>query len=223
MTKFSKNHPVWTGIIGLVLLVIIVSALAGGSSDKSTTPTTSAADTSAQSTPAQTTPVDPDNPAKADDESDTEEASSEPTPKPPSSKQRVKDALSDVDAGGYVGKVKVQKVVRGGSVGSGGLDIYVTTPEGGLSGASWDDLDKESGAIFQAVYGEAHYRNVVGIIYRGGLVNSETGKELPDVNTGIYRMTGSQAKDIDWSDDDAVKYNIKWDNYREFAHPALKH
>ena len=35
-------------------------------------------------------------------------------------------------------------------------------------------------------------------------------------------MTKAEADEIDWSDKDAVQFNIDWSNYRVFAHPALK-
>jgi hypothetical protein len=106
MTKFSKNHPVWSGIIGLVLLVIIVSALGGGSSDKSTTPTTSAADTSANTAPAQTTPVHPDEdsqPGNLADESDADSedaAPSEPS-MTPGQENALESAQNYIDLGGF--------------------------------------------------------------------------------------------------------------------------
>ena len=53
------------------------------------------------------------------------------------------------------------------------------------------------------------------------LVDSSTGKELPDVNTGIFTMPDGQAKQIDWSDEEAL-LNIDWSIYRDFCHPALK-
>jgi hypothetical protein len=143
-----------------------------------------------------------------------------PTPtRHESPKQRIAHALRNVDAGGYVGKVTIIKMVKDGRV----LDIYAKTPKGGYSGASWDDLDHEAGAIFAAVYGNAHWTEGIAIVMRGGLVSTETGKDLPNVNTGIFHMTRAQAKQIDWSDKDALRYNIDWSNYRDFAHPALKH
>jgi hypothetical protein len=59
------------------------------------------------------------------------------------------------------------------------------------------------------------------LVYKGGLVSKSTGKELPDVNTGIFTMPTGQAKQIDWSDDDALD-NIDWSIYRDFCHPALQ-
>ena len=58
-------------------------------------------------------------------------------------------------------------------------------------------------------------------MFKGGLVDSSTGQELPDVNAGIYTMPAAQAKRIDWSNEDAL-LNINWSLYRDFCHPALK-
>ena len=54
------------------------------------------------------------------------------------------------------------------------------------------------------------------------LVDTETGKDLPNANTGIYTMSRGEARRIDWSNDDAINYTIDWSLYRDFAHPALK-
>jgi hypothetical protein len=271
MKMFSKNHPVWAGIIGLVLLLIIVGAASGGSdkstkSDKSAT-TPSAADTQDTTTPTCTNIGSPHKleigpegrtrvyrvvagstcvsqkvldtfaqkagalpqtiqvgshklqlvPASAP-------APAAPAPKPKSSKQRVRDALANVEASGYAGKLKIQSVEFGHADSSEAeAEVTVTTPEGGLSGASWDDLDNGAKAVFQNVYKDAGWKHASVIVFKGGLVSTETGKDLPDVNTGIYTMLGDQASEIDWSDGDALDYNIKWSNYRDFAHPALKH
>ena len=104
------------------------------------------------------------------------------------------------------------------------LLITAKTPEGGLEGASAEDLDGAAQAIFTAVYGEADYtrsRETV-VVFKGGLVNPQTGKPLRDVNTGIYTMKRGEASEINWQDTDAVEYNIDWATYRDFAHPALK-
>lgn len=147
------------------------------------------------------------------------EDKSPPEPaKPPSAKQRLRDALDDASPSG-AGEVEVQHIDYGRS-----LTITLKTPEGGLQGASTHDLDNSVAAALKAVYGKAEYpaRKETVIIFKGGLVSTETGKDLPDVNTAIYTIKGSQARQIDWSDDDAINYNIDWGNYRDFVHPAIK-
>jgi hypothetical protein len=52
-------------------------------------------------------------------------------------------------------------------------------------------------------------------------VDKATGRDLPDAHTGLARMRAGQAKQIDWSDDDAL-LNIDWSSYRVVCHPALK-
>jgi len=75
-------------------------------------------------------------------------------------------------------------------------------------------------AIFQKVYKDTGWRKRAVLVYKGGLVDKTTGKELPDVNTGIFTMPATQARQIDWSDDDALS-NLDWSFYRDFCHPAL--
>lgn len=138
--------------------------------------------------------------------------------KPMTSKQRLKAALDDAEPAG-AGMVKVLEIDYGKS-----LTVELKTPEGGFEGASTHDLDNSAAAVFKAVYGVADYpatKETVAV-FKGGLVDTETGKDLPDVNTAIYTIKGRQANRIDWDDDDAVMYNIDWSNYRDFVHPAIK-
>lgn len=103
-------------------------------------------------------------------------------------------------------------------------EIAVTfpTPEGGLDGASTGDLNDQAAETFRAIYGIAGFARKSVIVFKGGLVNSETGEDLPDVNTGIFSMSKAKAKRIDWSDEDVWRYTIDWTLYRDFVHPALK-
>jgi hypothetical protein len=52
-------------------------------------------------------------------------------------------------------------------------------------------------------------------------VDTSTGEELPDANTGIFTMPPGQAKRINWSDEDAL-LNIDWSIYRDYCHRALQ-
>jgi hypothetical protein len=143
-----------------------------------------------------------------------------PPPPPPQAtpKDRVRDELGDeVSASGYAGDVKIQNVAFGDTE----VEVTATTPEGGLQGASCGDLDDGTQAIFAKIYDDAGWKRGAVIVYQGGLVDSSTGKELPDANTGIYTMPAGKARQIDWSDDDALLI-IDWSNYRDFCHPALK-
>jgi hypothetical protein len=181
--------------LAAITAALILASLAGGCASSDTSDSDSGANSASSSIKTQTTPK--------------------------TVKGRVSQAVRQADASGYVGKLKLQRVATGDSAGTGALDIYLRTPEGGFSGASVDDLDTGAAAAFAAAYGKAKYHKAVGVIFRGGLVNSTTGKDLPKANTGIYLMTGGQAEQIDWSNDEALM-NIDWSNYRVFAHPALK-
>ena len=143
-----------------------------------------------------------------------------PPPPPPQTtpKDRVRDELGDeVKAGGYAGDVKIQDV----SFGDTEVQVTATTPEGGFSGPSCGDLDDGAHAIFKKIYDDAGWKKGAVLVYKGGLVSKATGKEVPDVNTGIFTMPRGQAKQIDWTDDDALD-NIDWSIYRDFCHPALQ-
>ena len=70
------------------------------------------------------------------------------------------------------------------------------------------------------IYG-AGYTRASSIVFRGGLYDTRTGNDKPNGTTGIYRMSRPQAAAIRWRDKDRLLY-IEWNNYRDFAHPALK-
>jgi hypothetical protein len=143
----------------------------------------------------------------------------EPEPRPKTPRQRLKDALQgEIDAGGYVGKLDIKKV----EISSREAAVTVETPEGGFEGASCDDLNDGAGAVFQRIYGEADWKRDAVVVFEGRLVNKETGRDLPNANTGIFTVHGRDARRIDWSDEDAVQFNIDWSVYRDFCHPALK-
>lgn len=103
-------------------------------------------------------------------------------------------------------------------------EVAVTfrTPEGGLDGASTGDLNDQAAETFHAIYGKAGFSRKSVVVFQGGLVDSETGKNLPEVNTGIFSMSKAKAAQIDWADEDVWRYTIDWTLYRDFVHPALK-
>lgn len=136
---------------------------------------------------------------------------------PSTPKERVREALGDeVHAGGYAGDLEIMDVSFEGTE----AQVSAKTPEGGFSGASCGDLDDGAQAVFETVYNDARWKGGAAIVYKGGLVDSATGKELPYANTGIFTMPAGQAKQIDWSAEDALS-NIDWSIYRDFCHPAL--
>lgn len=138
--------------------------------------------------------------------------------KPKSKNQRLKAALADATPPG-AGEVTVDKIDYGRS-----LNITLKTPEGGLEGASVNDLNNSMAATAEAVYGVAKYPATKELVvaFRGGLVDTDTGKDLPNVNTAIYTLPYSKARQIDWADEDTVYYTINWSNYNDFTHPAIK-
>jgi hypothetical protein len=144
---------------------------------------------------------------------------SETVATPVAPKDRVREAVGDeVSAGGYAGDLEIKDVSFEGAE----AQVTAKTPEGGFSGASCGDLDDGAQAVFQTIYKDGGWKGGAALVYKGGLVNSSTGKELPDANTGIYTMPAAQARQIAWSDDDAL-LNIDWSIYQDFCHPALKH
>jgi hypothetical protein len=143
----------------------------------------------------------------------TERESSPSTPK-----ERVQEELGDeVHAGGYAGDLEIQNVSFEGTE----AQVAVKTPEGGLQGASCGDLDDGAQAVFETIYNEAGWKGGAVTVFKGGLVDSTTGEELPDANAGIYTMPAGKAKQIAWSDEDVLA-NIDWSNYRDYCHPAFE-
>jgi len=118
--------------------------------------------------------------------------------KPRSQNEKLRDALKRAEPAG-AGQVKVRKINFGKA-----LAIHLRTPEGGFDGPSDRDLDNSVAATLKAVYGEAKYpaTKETVVVFEGGLVDTTTGKELPDANTAIYTIKGSQAKEIGGSEGD---------------------
>jgi hypothetical protein len=99
------------------------------------------------------------------------------TPKPVSKKTQLRWALGSIDAGGYVGEMKLVDA----TISQGSVEATFKTPEGGFEGASPEDLDTASGAVFRTVYGKVKYpTDGVVVVFKGGLTNTATGKDLPD-------------------------------------------
>jgi hypothetical protein len=119
--------------------------------------------------------------------------------------------------GGIAAALDIQDVSFDGAE----AQVTATTPEGGFQGASCGDLNDGAQAIFQTVFQDGGWNGGAAVIFKGGLVSTSTGEELPDVNTGIFTMPAAQAQQINWSSDDAL-LNIDWSLYRDFCHPALQ-
>lgn len=202
-------------IVGAVLAFLIVLGLLVPSEDKNdnAAPATTAA-TTTEAKPATTaeatTAPEPTTAPKAT----TAAKANTPTPK-----QRVVEAVGDeVETEGCcAGTLKIRKVSFAGAE----AQVVVTTPEGGFQGVSCSDLDDGAQAVFKKIYRDAGWKGGALVVFKGGLVNSATGQDLPDANTGIHTMPAVQARQIDWADDDVLS-NINWSLYRDFCHPALK-
>ena len=136
----------------------------------------------------------------------------------PSAERQVKAALGDeISSGLAVGDSEVRSVEVAGPV----VNVNLKTPSGGFEGTSTDDTDALASAALAKVFGDAGWRGIARIDFRGGLVDAATGQELPNAPTASYRVGPQAAKQINWSDEDAL-YNIDWGIYRELCHPALK-
>lgn len=96
-----------------------------------------------------------------------------------------------------------------------------TLPREDWDGPKCGDLDDGSQAVFETIYNEGGWKGGAVVVYQGGLVDTSTGQELPDVNTGIHTMPAGKARQIDWSNEDAL-FNIDWSIYRDYCHPALQ-
>jgi len=154
----------------------------------------------------------------SEEESDVSDSSSKAESKrpekPKSTKQRLKEAIEDSP------NVEVKRL----DVTKTRLDIRLKTPGGGFSSVDGGDFDRHVLQTFGAVYGKVKYTGSkeTVIVFKGGLVDKATGKEL-DANAAIYTLKRDEAKKIDWGDGDSdALYNIDWKIYRDFLHPAFQ-
>ncbi len=156
---------------------------------------------------------------------ETKPAAAPPAAQPPAApaaapgptEDDLRDALDDADPTNY-GAVADSLDIKDIELFPAVANITVETPEGGLEGASVADLDGSAAAALEAIYGDADWQRGATVKFIGGLVNSRTGQDLPNAETGLYRVTAKEAQQIDWDNASAVD----WSFYRLFAHPALK-
>ncbi len=142
-----------------------------------------------------------------------EEVEESPEPSPA---DQVSSAVEDVD--GPVEDPEVSDVQVNGKF----VTATVQTPEGGLEGASTQDVDWMAGAVFADIYDEAEFQGDAVLTFRGGLADTRTGEDLPNAPTARYAIKQAEAKRIEWSDEETIVAVIDWSLYRDFAHPALK-
>jgi hypothetical protein len=167
-------------------------------------------------------------PTTTQTEATTTETEQEPTePKPAPAPARVSEpeptqedlqnALDDVDPtefGAVSTGLEVKRIERLPLI----VHVTLATPEGGFEGPSVADIDGSAAGAFKAIYEDAGWRRDATVTFTGGLVNTRTGQDLPNAETGIYRLTAKEARRIDW--DNAIA--VDWSLYRVFASPALK-
>lgn len=195
---WSKPQKLAAGCGAFFLLAVIAAAFSEDPDPaKKETPTKVAAAPSETKTAAQPKPVKELAPAP-DPETD------------------IAAVLEDVS--GSVQTPKVKRVLLHGK----DLKVDVETPEGGFDGPSIRDIDEQAGAIFRAVYLDTAHRGPTAINFSGGLVDTKTGAEMPNANTGSYEISGRDAKRVNWEDEDLIRYTIDWGLYRLYASPALK-
>lgn len=137
-------------------------------------------------------------------------------PKPMGRQGQIRTALSDVPD--TIWPVNVQEVIVAGPHAL----VYLKTPEGGMEGVSTRDLNEQAAASFRDIYTETSHRGPVTVGFRGGLVDAKTGKPLPDYVVAAYEISAQEARDVNWSNGDLVRYGIDWSLYRTKVDPAIK-
>ena len=135
----------------------------------------------------------------------------------PGSKAAILDALehakSPTEFLAVASELKVKSVERLPNI----VHVTLETPEGGFEGASVADLAGSAGSAFLAIH-DAGWNKTATVTFTGGLVDTATGNELPDEETGIFRLEGREARAINWANAEQVN----WKLYGIFLHPALK-
>ena len=195
-----KQAPLWVKIVvPAVLAIIVISAIAGGDDkndsgggNETTTNSVVLDDAGTKTAP-------------------TVAAATGPT------EDDLRNAIDDADPTNYgavADGVNVKQIELFPRV----VNVVAETPEGGLDGASVDDLDGSAAATFEAIYNDTDWQGGATVKFTGGLVDTKTGRDLPDAETGLYRLTAHEAAQIDWDNASSVD----WSFYRLFAHPALK-
>jgi hypothetical protein len=213
-----REAPKWLKIaVGAWLVVVVLVAIPGGNSDSARD---GSGDKPKRATGANTTTTNQET--SKDDVTESQpvterkpEADEQPAP---SAEQRAREALGDnVSSDVAVGDSKVRSVKVNGQL----VDITLSTPEGGFEGPSTDDTDGLASAALAKVYEDGDWRGAAYVEFRGGLVDSATGRPLPNAPTVSYRVERNAARQIDWSNEEAL-FAIDWGIYRGFCHPAIK-
>ncbi|WP_028060973.1 hypothetical protein [Candidatus Solirubrobacter pratensis] len=123
------------------------------------------------------------------------------------------EAAHPTQFGAVADKLSVRGIARHRAI----INVAVNTPDGGFQGASRQDLAGSAGAAFKALHG-AGWHKAITVTFKGGLVDTTTGKNLPNAETGVFRLDRKDARRIDWQHADQVDWTV----YAVFLHPALK-
>lgn len=210
-----RGLSTWKQWLGWIVVVVAVIAAIPSPKDTKDAPVTVAAPRPETVTRAVTVTQPAAAVATATAAATVPTTTPRPTPTPPRPRRK-RISRADVETGllrGLDAKIvtKTPSLIR----------VRAKTPSGGFQGASTGDVNFQAADIFKALYRTGRFHRATVIEFKGGLVSTTTGRDLPDATTAIYSMSRQDASKIDWlSDDDLL--NIRWQNFREFAHPALK-
>jgi hypothetical protein len=200
-----KGWPTWAKIVvPIVGIVIVAAALTPDEESSDPEPATV------------TQEAAPESASTDETETTAEEQPSDPIEPEGTRSDDLKAAVDDVE--GLVEDPTIKAFFHEGNT----VVVIAETPEGGLEGPSTTDLGYMASGLFEALYGEGGFKGNTTIKFSGGLVDTSTGKDLPDMLTAEYEMKQAEARRIDWSDQDAIDYGIDWSLYRTFVHPAIK-
>lgn len=212
----------WLIGIGSSLVVLVAMGAILGEEEKSDEPAKEKVATVTKeptSTPDNENDAPESKPATADTSEPAKPArESEPVEKPQPAKpaDQITAALEDVPDSNYDANVKDVYDLGGKTV------IELETPEGGFEGGSSADMNNMVAAVSRRIFTETDLRRPVVIQFSGGLVNAKTGADLPDLVTGVYKISKPETRQVDWDDKNLVMYGIDWSLYRTMLHSAIK-
>jgi hypothetical protein len=142
----SRLGKVLISVGAVFVLLIVVGLLAPAEEGNDQT---APAATTAEEVPAATTAEEAPTTAEAPP------ATTAVAVAPATPKERVQEALGEqVEAGGYAGTLEIRQVTFEGVE----AQVFVTTPEGGLQGASCGDLDDGAQAVFETIYNDGGWK-----------------------------------------------------------------
>lgn len=210
MIDWMRSWPKWVKItVPIVAGLMVLSALAP--KEEADQPDEKPASAKTAETP---------EPPKSNPQPVEKTPESEPKPveepKPKGLRTQIKDAIES--SGLAMEENKVRDVLLIGQA----AHVTLETPKGGFNGPSVDDLNDQAAGAFQAIYNDTDFKGTTFLFFEGGLVDAKTGQDAPDAQTGSFAMRKGEARQIDWSDEDRVRFGIDWSLFRTGASPALR-